>query len=64
MAKKPAKCTECGKSSGFEGCSHMECPKRKPLTAQSPEAWDKDLSFRPIRWLKDGGTAKTPTNKE
>ncbi len=31
--KKPLKCEACSKSSGFDGCSKVECPKRKPVTA-------------------------------
>jgi len=31
--KKPEKCKSCNKSSGFDGCSRIECSKRKPLTA-------------------------------
>lgn len=32
MAKNN-KCETCKKGSGFSGCSHIECPKRKPYTA-------------------------------
>jgi hypothetical protein len=34
MAKKE-KCDSCKKSSGFDGCSRIECPKRKPITANN-----------------------------
>lgn len=33
--KKIEKCKECNKSSGFDGCSHVECQKRKPITANN-----------------------------
>lgn len=35
MKRADDKCLSCKKSSGFDGCSHIECPKRKPITANN-----------------------------
>ena len=36
MSATPEACPECGKKSGFDGCAHVVCPKRKPVTARHP----------------------------
>lgn len=33
MSDAPNNCAGCGKASGFDGCSRIECPKRKPWGA-------------------------------
>lgn len=48
---KPQPCPVCNKQ--FEiGCSHVDCPNRKPLTANLPD----DRSVQPI----SGGVIRVP----
>jgi hypothetical protein len=36
MTRPAEKCSTCQRGAAyFEGCSHVECPKRKPVTAQA-----------------------------
>lgn len=36
-AKKPEPRAICKKKSGFVGCSHIDCPKRKIVSAKVPD---------------------------
>lgn len=53
--RTPANCARCGKPGGRE-CSHVDCPSRKPVTADVPAGNCEAAGYGCYRRL--------PTNKE
>jgi hypothetical protein len=60
---KSVKCAECSKASGFDGCAHVVCPMRKPITAQQQGSVElmRSVGADPIL---SGAVRRQPTNKE
>jgi len=60
---KAKRCQQCNKTEmHFEGCSHVECPERKTVSAAPPDEQGE-------RWYCGGGVwgngyRKEPTNHE
>jgi hypothetical protein len=40
VSQKPQPCPTCGKKDPPDGCSHIECPNRKPVTAHPKRVGD------------------------
>lgn len=56
-------CVTCKRGPNFwEGCSRIECPQRKPITANSHTVF-LNRTVAPTE-LIDGGSRKVPTDKE
>ncbi len=60
-----AKCETCKKgNAGWEGCAYVVCPKRKPVTVNSPSYYDGRQIATNDKPLSGSTSRKSPTNKE
>lgn len=63
MSSESKRCHTCARADKFfDGCSVVNCPKRKRVTAQ-PSELDQNVEYL-IAYAESGCSFKVPSNKE